>query len=193
MTGYDWNNGLKIEGLRLSTKKKLPNRDNKREQKDGPVSRELRFEKVGKALSNIRIRNRKIEDGGCFCPIIVEGLKAKSALIKLGFSGPIEIINRGWDRGKLVTYLFEKYGVVNPIDGGPALILLMDWDRTGGRIQNNLVMLLKSMDISIDEHTRIELIRSMKPEGKTVETLAPFSEQLCKIMDYYDPFRIEQE
>ena len=41
-------------------------------------------------------------------------------------------VNRGWDRSRLVAYLHDTYGTRNLVDKGPPLILLMDWDRTGG-------------------------------------------------------------
>jgi 5S rRNA maturation endonuclease (ribonuclease M5) len=63
----------------------------------------------------------------------------------------------------------------------------MDWDRTGGRIQNDMSMRLRGMDISLDEETRMELIRAMKPEGKTVESLAPFAKDLLEKMSFHDP------
>ncbi|MBO57585.1 MAG: hypothetical protein CMA77_01125 [Euryarchaeota archaeon] len=153
----------------------------------GDPTREARFEIAGKALAEARIRNRPQKEGGCSCPILIEGNKDVLALRKLGFSGTIEKLNRGWDRSRLVAYLFETYGCQNPIDGGPSLIILMDWDRTGGRIQNDISIRLKSMDVVIDEATRMELLKSMKLEGKTVESLAPFADELRVIMKLYDP------
>ena len=48
-------------------------------------------------------------------PILVEGKRDKDILLKLGFSGPIEILNRGWDLDKLVVYLLEKYDNSNTL------------------------------------------------------------------------------
>ncbi|MAE39068.1 MAG: hypothetical protein CL969_05555 [Euryarchaeota archaeon] len=159
----------------------------RRDSVGGDSTREARFEVAGKALADARIRNRPVEAGGFACPIIIEGKKDEIALRKLGFSGPIEKYNRGWGRSRLVAYLFETYGCNNPVDGGPALILLMDWDRTGGRIQNDMSIRLRAMDVVIDENTRMELVRAMKPEGKTVESLAPFARELKGMMQVHDP------
>ncbi len=92
----------------------------------GPADRTVRFEKAAKAMAQSQKRNREVLKGGYGCPIIVEGKKDEEALRILGFTGPIEKINRGWDRSRLVAYFHEKYGTKNAVDGGPPLILLMD-------------------------------------------------------------------
>ena len=97
--------------------------------------------------------------------------------------GPIELINRGWDRSRLVAYFYDTYGTRNTIDGGPPLMLLMDWDRTGGQIQTSLRDRLNSLDVPIDENLRKVLLRTMKPEGKTVEALAPFAKTLRSLIE----------
>jgi 5S rRNA maturation endonuclease (ribonuclease M5) len=114
---------------------------------------------------------------------VVEGKRDKEALRALGFEGPIELINRGWDRSRLVAYFYDTYGTRNTIDGGPPLMLLMDWDRTGGRIQTTLRDRLNSLDVPIDENLRKVLLRTMKPEGKTVEALAPFAKTLRPLIE----------
>ena len=80
---------------------------------------------------------------------------------------------------------YDTYGTRNTIDGGPPLILLMDWDRTGGRIQKSLRERLNSLDVPIDESLRNVLLKSMKPEGKTVEALAPFANVLRSLIDIH--------
>nr|AIF06437.1 hypothetical protein [uncultured marine group II/III euryarchaeote KM3_192_B10] len=158
-----------------------------RKSTGGNPTQDVRFESAGRALALARERNRDVEQGGSSCPVLIEGIKDVKALRRLGFTGAIEQLNRGWDRSRLVAYLFEKYGCNNPNDGGPAIILLMDWDRTGGRIQNDMSMRLRAMDVSLDEETRIELVRAMKPEGKTIESLAPFASELREKMSHHDP------
>ena len=59
----------------------------------------------------------------------------------------------------------------------------MDWDRTGGRIQTTLRDRLNSLDVPIDENLRKVLLRTMKPEGKTVEALAPFAKALKSLIE----------
>ena len=100
----------------------------------------------------------------------------------LGFIGPIEKMNRGWDRSRLVAFLHDEYGTRNIIDGGPPIILLMDWDRTGGRLQTALRNRLQALDVPIDENLRNVLMKAMKPEGRTVESLAPFASSLMPLI-----------
>jgi 5S rRNA maturation endonuclease (ribonuclease M5) len=154
----------------------------------------VRFEKAALALAEARRRNRKEDDSnrlhggdpGCGCPILVEGRRDREALTALGFTGPIELVNRGWNTGRLVAYLHDTYGTRNPVDGDAAIILLMDWDRTGGRLQQKLTKCLESLDVRIDGETRRLLSISMKPEGKTVEMLIAFIDDLLPLIDSTD-------
>jgi 5S rRNA maturation endonuclease (ribonuclease M5) len=114
---------------------------------------------------------------------LVEGIKDDRALRALGFSGVIERVNRGWDRSRLVAYLYDTYGTRNTVDKGPPLILLMDWDRTGGRLQTGFRDRLMALDVPVDETLRQVLLKVMKPEGRTVEALAPHSEKLVPMID----------
>jgi 5S rRNA maturation endonuclease (ribonuclease M5) len=50
----------------------------------------------------------------------------------------------------------------------------MDWDRTGGRIQSDLRERLMAMDSPVDERLRKTLLKAMKPEGRTVESLLAY-------------------
>ncbi len=171
----------------------------------GRPDREARFQIAGRALGEARRRNREApapnpagdfgdggtaelgevsgaDTGGSGCPILVEGKKDVVALRKLGFSGVIEKVNRGWNMPRLVAHLYEQYGTRNPIDGGAAIILLMDWDRTGGRLQTALRNRLQALDVPIDENLRNVLMKAMKPEGRTVESLAPFASSLMPLI-----------
>ena len=122
-------------------------------------------------------------EGNPDCPVLVEGAKDVTALRTLGFSGVIETVNRGWDRSRLVAYLYDTYGTRNTVDSGPPLILLMDWDRTGGRLQTTLRDRLMALDVPVDEELRQVLLKVMKPEGRTVESLAPHSGKLTPMID----------
>ena len=149
----------------------------------GPPNREVRFNLAARAFAESQLRNRMPSDGGAGCPVLVEGKRDKAALRALGFEGPIELINRGWDRSRHVAYFYDTYGTRNTIDGGPPLMLLMDWDRTGGQIQTSLRDRLNSLDVPIDENLRNVLLRTMKPERKTVEALAPFAKTLRSLIE----------
>ena len=149
---------------------------------NGPSDQAQRFETAAAAIARCQVRNRMPEDGGAGCPILIEGLKDVKALRALGFIGPIEKMNRGWDRSRLVAFLHDEYGTRNIVDGGPPIILLMDWDRTGGRLQTALRNRLQALDVPIDETLRNVLMKAMKPEGRTVESLAPFASSLMPLI-----------
>jgi len=150
----------------------------------GPPDREIRFRAAAKAIAESIRRNRSGE-GNPGCPILVEGLRDEKALRALGFTGLVERVNRGWDRSRLVAYLHDTYGTRNLVDKGPALILLMDWDRTGGRLQAALRDQLMAMDMPVDEDLRMVLLRVMKPESRTIEALAPHSQYLNPLIEEF--------
>ena len=155
----------------MSDEFRLPDWESKRERVEGPADRVVRFEKASRAIAEALVRNRTIGQGGSGVPVVVEGNRDEETLRELGFTGPIEKVNRGWDRPRMVAYLHSEYCTVRTPDGGPSVILLMDWDRTGGRIQTALRDRLMAMDSPVDENLRNTLLRAMKPEGRTVESL----------------------
>ena len=166
----------------MSEREGLPDWVGQRARKEGPPDREIRFRAAAAALAQSILRNRS-SPGSPNCPILVEGIKDDRALRALGFSGVIERVNRGWDRSRLVAYLYDTYGTRNTVDKGPPLILLMDWDRTGGRLQTGFRDRLMALDVPVDETLRQVLLKVMKPEGRTVEALAPHSEKLVPMID----------
>jgi len=166
----------------MSDRGRLPDWVGQRARAAGPPDRDVRFEVAAKAIATSILRNRPISEGGSGCPVVVEGLNDEKALRALGFSGVIEKVNRGWDRARLVAHLHTTYCSSRPPDGGPSLILLMDWDRTGGKLQTSLRDRLMALDAPIDEDLRMILLRAMKPEGRTVESLLPHSQFLEPII-----------
>ena len=158
-----------------------------------PNNRDERYTSAGRVLGQARFRNRPTRKGGCACPIIVEGRKDRLALESLGFTGKIEQVNRGWDQSRFVTYIFEKYGILNKVDQGYSVILLMDWDRTGGRLQRKIGERLEAFGMKIDHETRMELVRSMKPEGRTIEALGAHAAKLRPYIDLVDSDGTEEE
>ncbi len=162
----------------MSEREGLPDWVGKRARLSGHSNREVRFEKAARAIANSIIRNRPIEEGGSGCPVVVEGIRDENALRELGFTGPVEKVNRGWDRSTLIAYLHSTYCLGKPSDEGPPVILLMDWDRTGGKLQSSIRDRMMAMDAQVDESLWKALLRSMKPEGRTVESLIPHANAL---------------
>ena len=155
--------------------------------------RDARYTTAGRALGEARIRNRPTRKGGCDCPIIVEGRKDRLTLESIGFTRKIEQVNRGWNQSRFIAYIFEKYGIINKVDQGPSVILLMDWDRTGGRLQRKIGERLEAFGMKVDHETRMELVRAMKPEGRTVEGLKSHADTLRPYIDVFDALGSEEE
>lgn len=134
---------------------------------------ELRFSNAGQAIGEARRKNRLYN-----WPIIVEGPRDKRALLALGFTGPVEVLNRGWTIERVVAHLYETYGTRNDSTGGSSVCLLMDWDRTGGRLQRKLANLMQSFDMSVDQEIRTILQKNLKPETRVVESLYGMADRL---------------
>ena len=134
---------------------------------------ELRFSNAGQAIGEARRKNRLYN-----WPIIVEGPRDKRALLALGFTGPVEVLNRGWTIERVVAHLYETYGTRNYSTGGSSVCLLMDWDRTGGRLQRKLANLMQSFDMSVDQEIRTILQKNLKPETRVVESLYGMADRL---------------
>ena len=143
---------------------------------------EERIISAAKSIKESIIRNRDLSENGFSCPILVEGIKDVKSLREIGFIGQIEIINRGWDRSRMIAYLYEKYGSELAIDGYPKIILLMDWDRTGDRLQKSFKTRLESMDTRVDERLRLVLSRQLKSEFRTVESISYYSDIFKQII-----------
>ncbi len=134
---------------------------------------ELRFGNAGQAIGEARRRNRLHN-----WPIIVEGPRDRRALIALGFTGPIEVLNRGWTIERVVAHWYETYGTRNVDAGGSSVCLLMDWDRTGGRLQRKIANLMQSFDMLVEQETRTVLLKNLKPETRVVESLYGMADRL---------------
>ena len=132
-----------------------------------------------KIASAFEISKEKNREG---LTILVEGKRDKDFLLELGFSGTIEVLNRGWSLEKLAIYLLEKNQVISE-NKKPILSILMDWDRTGEKLQKKLIQIFSSMDEIIDETLRNELIRTLNGRTKTVEGIRFILSELQELMD----------
>ena len=157
----------------------------------GPPDRSSRFDAVAETMATARQRNRETQKGGCGCPILVEGKRDRAVFRSLGYTGPIELYNRGWDMSRLCAWLYETYGTRNLEDRSSSIIVVMDWDRTGGRLQRELCRRLESMDMRIDSNLRKQLGRFLTQETSTVEGLRGSVAELKMRIDLIDP--IEEE
>ena len=123
------------------------------------MNREQRY-----ALAN-RAIEESMEENAHAKVILVEGKRDELALRNLGFTGPIEKLNRGWTVDRVVVYITENYG---------SCIVLMDWDRTGGRLQKRLMDSMTSLDTKPCDELRRALSKAMRPDTMCVEDLPSF-------------------
>ena len=137
------------------------------------MNRELRFEIAAKSLAEARSANRS------GAAILVEGKRDRSILENLGFDGEIILLNRGWTIERVIVNLIEEHSR-NPI-------ILMDWDRTGDRLQKEITTRLQSLDIAIDLEPRRTLSRAFRPETLCVEGIRKFISDLRPLIDVNDP------
>ena len=125
----------------------------------GILNREQRYALAYRALES------GIEKNANGTVILVEGKRDEIALRGLGFKGPIEKLNRGWTIDRVVVFIAETYG---------ECIVLMDWDRTGGRLQRRLMDSMIGLDIKPSDELRRALSKAMKPDTMCVEALTSF-------------------
>ena len=137
------------------------------------MNRELRFEIAAKVLAEARSANRS------GAAILVEGKRDRSILENLGFNGDIILLNRGWTIERVIVNLIEEHSR-HPI-------ILMDWDRTGDRLQKEITTRLQSLDIAIDLEPRRTLSRAFRPETLCVEGIRKFIIDLRPLIDVNDP------
>jgi len=95
-------------------------------------------------------------------PILVEGSRDRQALKQLGCSGVILLVHDGEPLIDTADRLAREHD---------QLILLLDWDRTGGSIHHRVKEVLETHAVDVDEHFRRELAGLVSREAKTIEAL----------------------
>ena len=128
----------------MANEREITERSPKGKAFSGSSNRQIRFEKTAKSLACAILRNRPLEEGGCGCPVIVEGMRDERTLREMGFTGPIEKMNRGWDRSRLIAFLHSEYCSRSVPDGKSPIILCLltddnyqqALDRSGGKYGN---------------------------------------------------------
>jgi 5S rRNA maturation endonuclease (ribonuclease M5) len=87
---------------------------------------------------------------------------------------------------RLAGWFVEYLQNDKPKDAKAPLILLMDWDRTGGRLQSDLRRRLQALDIQVDEELRRVLSKVLKPETRVVESLYSMVDELLEQIELFD-------
>ncbi len=95
-------------------------------------------------------------------PILVEGANDRKALKQLGCSGVILLVHDGEPLIDTADRLARRH---------PSLILLLDWDRTGGTIHHRVKEVLETHAVEVDGRFRQEMARLARSEAKTIEEM----------------------
>lgn len=106
----------------------------------GGAAAEERLERLEDAVDRLR----ETAEAGT---VVVEGIRDKAALEWLGIGGHHVTIHHGQPLERVIE---ELCGCPTPV------VLLMDWDRTGGQLQERLVRGLRAR-VQIDEQGRRRL------------------------------------
>lgn len=128
-----------------------------------PVAPANRLEALEDVLADLCEANEAL-------PIVVEGPKDVAALRALGVQGDIFVVNTG---ATLVVFVESLH-----LAGIREAILLLDWDRTGGRLQRRLRELFESHAMRWNDRHRQALVRIVGNEARSVESLASLRESL---------------
>jgi len=109
-------------------------------------------------LENIKKEDKSI-------PVIVEGRKDMKALRRLGIERKIIRIKKGKTIFRIIEGLREDHDKV---------IILTDWDSTGGKLCYKVKKACESNDIRYDVDYRKQMIKFLKKEIKDVESIPTF-------------------
>jgi len=110
------------------------------------------------------------EDGDAV--ILVEGIKDREALIAIGIKVRMIDLNKGMS---MITFLEQLKNGHRPFeDIGPfsRVIVLTDWDRTGGRLASKLKEACRNLELDCDLERRRDLARLTRKWIKDVESIA---------------------
>lgn len=121
-----------------------------------------RLQAVEDLLDKLRVDNATT-------PILVEGPRDRSALARLGCTGRILLVNDGDSLLGTGERLAQEHD---------RIIMLMDWDRTGGSIERRMKEVLQAHGVTCDETYRRQLAHLATKATRTVEGLPGFVAQL---------------
>lgn len=121
-----------------------------------------RLEQMEDVLERLRLENATT-------PILVEGSRDRDALERLGCTGRILLVHDGDPLIHTADRLAEDH---------EALILLLDWDRTGGSIHHRVKEVLETHAVDCDVSFRREFARLATKETRAVEDIPTVIERL---------------
>ena len=108
-------------------------------------------------------------------PVIVEGRKDKKALRSLGIKRKIIKIKKGKTIFRIIEGLRAEHDKV---------IILTDWDSTGGKLCYKIKKACESNDIRYDVEYRKQMIKFLKKEVKDVESIPTFIKRAKRDLNF---------
>lgn len=120
-------------------------------------------------LSRLEDLLTRLRRANATTPILVEGANDRAALERLGCTGEIVLVHDGEPLIETADRLARRHD---------SLILLLDWDRTGGSIHHRVKDVLETHAVDCDEAFRRELARLATKETRAVEDVPMVLEHL---------------
>ena len=102
--------------------------------------------------------------------VLVEGVRDRAALARLGLVSPVLLVHRGERLPHLAESVAERFR---------RAVVLTDWDRTGGQLAQRLHVLLAADRVEIDLDVRRRMGRALRGELVHVEGLGSWVEHLA--------------
>jgi 5S rRNA maturation endonuclease (ribonuclease M5) len=121
-----------------------------------------RLEQLEKVLQELEVLS---ED----TPVIVEGVRDRSALKQLGITKNVLPLNRGKSVFSFCEDLAKE---------AKRAIILTDWDRRGGQLARMLKDGLEANGVRVNDKIRMQIVVLSKKEAKDIESLPTFIDRL---------------
>jgi 5S rRNA maturation endonuclease (ribonuclease M5) len=121
-----------------------------------------RLEQLEKVLQELEVLS---ED----TPVIVEGVRDRSALKQLGITKNVLPLNRGKSVFSFCEDLAKE---------AKHAIILTDWDRRGGQLARMLKDGLEANGVRVNDKIRMQIVVLSKKEAKDIESLPTFIDRL---------------
>jgi 5S rRNA maturation endonuclease (ribonuclease M5) len=121
-----------------------------------------RLEQLEKVLQELEVMSEDI-------PVIVEGVRDRSALKQLGITKNVLPLNRGKSVFSFCEDLAKE---------AKHAIILTDWDRRGGQLARMLKDGLEANGVRVNDKIRMQIVVLSKKEAKDIESLPTFIDRL---------------
>ncbi len=116
-------------------------------------------------------RKLKVESEEEGAVVVVEGVRDRRSLRRLGLGGPVVLVHRGETLSKTAYRL---------VGHGHRVIVLTDWDREGGLFARRLKEFLEAERIDLDLDYRRRFARILRGELVHVEGLFGWARRLAE-------------